>query len=287
MRYFSVRSPGSDVLADALFIPTQGAMPTQGVTRVRYTFWVNGDGIRVAPGIQYDNDGVDWTLDPGIVASFIDEVETDVWEPLDWLTPESNQDPTHDRQVLTGWVDAPTGFLGLDGTPRDNDRLFFRPGFFILNVSDDGVTKGGQVAMAIEVEHIESGTTTSQMVLCCSGGGNGTTPTAVITPITEGLPTNGAGSVRLTLETTATDGATVTLRYQTSVDNRNWGDTGYSFSATPTLSYDGIAYQTEFMAFSPSNALYWRVCAHVVNTTSSDTQIRSAQVRARVDWREG
>ncbi len=237
-------------------------------------------------GIPYTNQGVRWDSELSTTPVFFTEWTSEQWgeraRPSTSDDAWNRGDPAAEARGGSSTTPHEQG-----PTPRPHERRFRRAGLFVRRTPNATGRMTDSVAHGATSDTHKSGTITSQMVLCCSGGGDGTTPAAVITPITQGLPTNGAGLVRLTLETSATEGATVTLRYQTSVDNRNWEETCYAFSATPTLSSDGIARQTEFMTFRPDNALYWRVCAHVVNTSSSDTEIRSAQVRARVDWREG
>ncbi len=243
------------------------------------------DAFDAASGISDSNEWVRWDAELATTPVCFTEWTSERWGER---ARPSASDEAWNRgdQAAEARGDSATTAHELGPTPRPHRRRFRRAGLFVHRTPSATWTMTDGVANGPTSDTNKSGTITSQMVLCCSGGGDGTTPTAVMTTITEGLPTNGAGLVRLTLETTATEGATVTLRYQVSADNRNWGATGHAFQAAPTLSSDGIAYQTEFMTSSPNNALYWRVCAHVVNTSLSDTQTRSALVRARVDWRQ-
>ncbi len=320
MRFVTLRSSGAPAssegkvpLADAKFFPVTGALSTVLIKRVRFVTWLDGEDIQGWPAVQYSNDGVNWSAFPiGVPNRWVPSpvsnyssarwydpsVGDGYWVPFGWLKPSvapAPDAPLVDRTVATEWWTCPSDFQDIlqttDGAPEflDEDRLFCRFGWLAVNDSQDSgdptPPRGGLGAIVVESDPIQGGTVVGLSAYCPSGGGNGTTATAVFSPLTRAIPTADVASVRLTLETEAVDQVTVTLGYQKSDDGHNWGTT-HTIGSSPSSSANDIVYPTTWLSLAVDDARFIRVGAWVINANETDETLRGALVACVVDWRD-
>lgn len=278
MKFRSARTKGSDTVANSSFTPVTPVMSTAGMDRVRFTVWSDGDQMLVAPGLQYSDDGIVWTEEPGMPAALAVSEDPD----LNWIMPGDPPDgPTTDRTISDAWVSVPSGLKTRDEETLEDNRLFVRGGVFALNKGGESGVRGGMVAMSIEVEPQLFGVVTGGPVRCLSGGG----ANALFTGLTPAIRMAQVGQIRVALEVEDIDAVTVAVSYQTSDDGVIWDTTVHAILDTPTSSANGIIYPTEFVPWEDT-ARFARVGALVTNTSSGDAEIRSAIVSMRVEFKE-
>ena len=64
--YRAIYSGKSNSTADGLWNPLTAMMPSQQVTGVTFTVFLEGTALKVQPGIQYSDDGISWSAPQAI-----------------------------------------------------------------------------------------------------------------------------------------------------------------------------------------------------------------------------
>lgn len=254
-------SPQRDILSaksategDAIWNPVTEAIPTHGLTVVRFSMHNDCVGIYLKPGIQYSDDGSTWS------------------------TPEKANTLSYVSTTgLVHWntrVSCPDDF----GSSPPTERLYARLGFWAYNVSG---TKplAGSVRLIVDQMPTVSGT--------LAGGpratpSSGSTSTCLFTPLLEPVPAGPITEVRCTFDMSANTGEALTQpAYQTSDDGVTWS--AATAIGAATLSADGVSHGTGWVSISVNTKRHVRFGILTKNATGSENE--ACISRLRVDWR--
>ncbi len=214
---------------DGVFTPVTGPMPTGGwdALRMRCSL-LSGNVAAVRPGLQYSNEGKDWSEPVPLAA-----------DPDEWWTPD------YPNFAGLGYTELPpTGAT---------EKRFVRFGFFARRDTS------GAVPLLVEIvfEFVPAGRqTTRAMIPPTSAATKKSHTEPMFLPVSEPVSIGDWTEVRSTMELLALSGGQATLGYWLSDDGLGWGtydsESPHDWQAGVAKMIPGMAFEDELTThYSP------------------------------------
>lgn len=248
------------------FVPVSDAIDTTFVKDARFAIWLGAivgaaSPIKVAPGVQFSNDGVNWSDTPKRI-------------DLSAGTPYATTD---------GWAMGDGSYKDLFALAGVTPRLFLRWGLMGLNGTSgaDTTTQSALANLRADLKPIEAATVEAAWTkLHCAAD-----TSVVVHALTEPIPTRDVAEYRLTLEWM--EATTANLRLQGGYQLSDTPDTPSSWGAVTNigslLSSPAITWGTTFAALAATTKRHIRFvlqCSKITGTT-----VEATFARMRVDTR--
>jgi hypothetical protein len=282
----AIRAYGPVLDEDAVFYPLTAPMRTSIGMKVRFVLWLNADGVRVAPGLQFSYDGIHWLTSDGTMLGIAGTFLDDDPPTQAWISAA-------DRTYIPGWFTLPLGFSNYGDAPNPLETLppYVRFGVFACTTSGT-VARGGVASLQVEVQQAgEVGRVSAAGVGIPTEGGTAT----LFTPLTGTVSATQAAYARVSWQIDGDSGVINTggkVRtwpgYQTTIDG------GLSWSSPTALTQwgdqegNGVVYPEGFALIGntvgPEGGVRFGLFTENIGG-SSDTAVRTVLASLLVEWR--